>query len=144
MSSMHVKSRQPNAFSYPQSIERRSKVRFPLDLRVSYRTLEREAPFAGEGSVVNMNGRGILVSSRQNIGIGARMELSIEWPSLLHGRVPLRFVTQGQVVRCDESSFAVILAKYQFRTAKRKVTSIDSYGDAFRDAHGDSPASERR
>lgn len=144
MSSMTVKNRRSNVFSYPQSIERRSRVRFPLDLRVSYRTLERDDPFAGEGWVVNMNGRGVLVSSRQEIGIGARIELSIEWPSLLHGRVPLRFVTQGQVVRCDGSSFAVILAKYQFRTAKRKVTSIDSYSDAFRDSHGDSPDSEHR
>jgi hypothetical protein len=140
MSSMPVKNRQTNAFSYPKSIERRSKVRFPLDLRVSYRTLERESSFAGEGWVVNMNGRGVLVSSRHEIGIGTRIELSIEWPSLLHGRVPLRFVTQGQVVRCDEFSFAVVLAKYQFRTAKRKVTSIDSYGEA----HSDFSASGRQ
>ena len=139
-SSIPVKNSQPNAFSHPFSIERRSKFRFPLDLRVSYRTLGRGTPSAGEGWVVNMNRGGVLVSSRHEVSVGRRMELSIEWPSLLYGRVPLRFVTVGEVVRCDDSSFAVALARYHFRTAKRKVTSIDSHGDS----HGDAPGSERR
>jgi hypothetical protein len=126
MSSIPVKNSEPNAFSQPFSIERRSKVRFPLELQVSYRTLGRRVPCAGEGWVVNMNRCGVLVFSKHEVDVGERIELSIEWPSLLYGRVPLRFVTVGQVVRCDVSSFAVELARYQFRTAKKKVTSIDS------------------
>jgi PilZ domain len=110
------------------STERRSKVRFPLQLRASYRTLERGNSSAGEGWVVNMSRGGVLLSSRHEIGVGAPVELSIEWPSLLHGRVPLRFVTVGKVVRCDTSSFAILLSRYQFRTAKKKVTSIDALG----------------
>ena len=77
---------------------------------------------------MNMNKGGVLVSARHEIGAGVPMELSIEWPPLLYGRVPLRFVTQGTVVRCDASSFAVVLARYQFRTAKKKVTFIDALG----------------
>jgi hypothetical protein len=76
--------------------------------------------------VLNMSRGGILVFSQHEIGLGARMELSIEWPSLLHGRVPLRFVTQGKVVRCDPSSFALVMARYEFRTTKKKVTAIDA------------------
>lgn len=143
-----VKNSQPNGFHHPFLMERRSKVRFPLELRVSYRTLGRGTPCTGEGWVVNMNRGGVLVSARHEIGVGARMELSIEWPSLLYGRVPLRFVTVGEVVRCDESSFAVTLGRYQFRTAKRKVTSIDAHGDANGDAnghaHGGALGGERR
>lgn len=130
MSSIPVKNSQPNAFFGTFSIERRSKIRFPLELRVSYRTLGRGPSCTGEGWVVNMNRCGALVSSKHQIRVGTRMELSIEWPSLLYGRVPLRFVTTGEVVRCDAASFAVTLARYQFRTAKRKVTSIDQQGDA--------------
>ena len=128
MSSIPVKNSEPSAFFHPFPIERRSKVRFPLELRVRYRTLGGGTSSAGEGWVVNMSRGGILVSSQHEIGVGVRMELSVEWPSLLYGRVPLRFVTEGDVVRCDASSFAVMLARYQFRTAKRKVTSIDSHG----------------
>ena len=127
MASNPVKTSQLNTFPYPLSIERRSKLRFPLELPVSYRTLEPKSSCAGEGWVVNMNRGGVLVSAQHEVGVGTRMELSIEWPSLLYGRVPMRFVTVGEVVRCDASSFAVTLARYQFRTARRrKVTSIDA------------------
>ena len=126
MSSNPVKNSEPNAVSHPFSIERRSKIRFPLELRVSYRTLGQGTPCTGEGWVVNMNRGGVLVSSQHEVDVGKRMELSIEWPSLLYGRVPLRFVTVGTVVRCDGSNFAVALVRYQFRTAKKKVTFIDA------------------
>jgi hypothetical protein len=149
MSSNPVKNSEPTPFSHPLCIERRSKVRFPLQLRVSYRTLGRGKPYTGDGWVVNMNRGGVLVSSPHEIGAGARMELSIEWPPLLHGRIPLRFVTVGEVVRCDASSFAVMLERHQFRTAKRKVTSIDAHGDERGGAHvggapGDALGRERR
>ena len=123
-----VKNSQETAFSRMVLIERRSKVRFPLELRVSYRTLGRGSASVGKGLVVNMNRGGVLVSGQHEVAIGRRIELSIEWPSLLHGRVPLTFVSVGEVVRCDASSFAVTLARYQFRTAKRKVTAIDAVG----------------
>ena len=128
MSSMPVKSSLQTAFSRTILIERRSKVRFPLELSVSYRTIGRGSARSGEGWVVNMNRGGVLVSAQHEVAVGTRIELSIEWPSLLYGRVPLRFVAVGEVVRCDASSFAATLARYQFRTAKRKVTSIDAVG----------------
>ena len=128
MSSNPVKNSEPNCTFHPFFIERRSKIRFPLELRASYRTLGRGSPCAGEGWVVNMNRSGVLVSAQHEVDVGKRVELSIDWPSLLYGRVPLRFVTVGTVVRCDGSNFAVTLARYQFRTAKRKVTSIDALG----------------
>jgi hypothetical protein len=129
MSSIPVKNSEPNTFSRTFSEERRSKIRFPLELPVSYRTLGRAPSCTGDGWVVNMNKCGVLVSSKHQIRVGTRMELSIEWPSLLYGRIPLRFVTVGEVVRCDAWSFAMTLVRYQFRTAKKKVTSIDQPTD---------------
>jgi len=125
-----VKICDPKDFAETFGVERRSKIRFPLELPVRYRTFGRGTRSTGEGRVVNMNRNGILVSSQHDISVGTPTELSIEWPSLLHGRIPLRFITVGEVVRCDESSFAVTLARYHFRTAKRKVTAIDSQGDS--------------
>jgi hypothetical protein len=54
---------------------------------------------------VNMSRNAVLVSANHVVNVGKRMELSLEWPSLLHGRAPLRFVTAGEVVRCDASKF---------------------------------------
>src|SRR5450755_2218580 len=106
-------------FLEPVVLERRSKVRFPLELRVRYRSLARRCPAEGTGTVMNMSRSGVLVSSQHDISEGVRIELNIEWPSLLDGRVPLQVVTTGRVVRCEPSRFAVVLARYQFRTSKK-------------------------
>lgn len=97
-------------------IERRSKIRFPLELPVRYRTLTRGRALAGEGRVVNVSSAGVLVACRHQMEAGARMELDVEWPSLLDGRVPLQLVLVGQVVRCEASTLAVVLDRHQFRT----------------------------
>jgi hypothetical protein len=124
-SQMPLNNDQPaHAFTQFSEAERRSKVRFPLVMRVCYRTFEQGSPRRGTGWTVNMSRNAVLVSAKHGVYVGKRMELSIEWPSLLHGRVPLRFVAAGEVVRCDASSFAVKLFGHQFRTVKRKVTPM--------------------
>lgn len=117
-------------FLQSEVLERRSKVRFPLELRVRYRSLARRFPVAGTGTVVNISRSGVLVSSAHAIREGARVELSIEWPSLLDGRVPLQVVTSGRVVRCEPSRFAVLLDRYQFRTTKKSDRAIHLVGAA--------------
>ena len=111
-------------------VERRSKVRFPLELRVRYRSLVRRCPVAGTGVVMNISRSGVLVSCEHELSDGMRIELHIEWPSLLDGRVPLQVVTVGKVVRCEASSFAVVLARYQFRTTKKRNLAIHLVGGA--------------
>ena len=118
-----------NSLDFSQIFEdRRSRLRFPVEMRVCYRTFEQGIPRSAEGWVVNMSRSSVLVSGKHIVNIGNRVELNIEWPSLLHGRVPLRFVAAGEVVRCDASSFAVKLVGHQFRTAKRKITPIAARG----------------
>ena len=85
--------------------------------------------------MVNISSVGVLVAYPHEIRAGTDLELSIEWPSLLDGRVPLQLVTVGKVVRSETSSFAVALGGYQFRTTKRTVAPIDGsfvtkYGQA--------------
>jgi len=80
--------------------------------------------------VVNMSRNAVLVSAKHGVYVGKRMELSIEWPSLLHGRIPLRFVAAGEVVRFDASGFVVKLFGHQFRTVKRKVIPFYAFSDS--------------
>lgn len=105
--------------------ERRSKVRYPLVLKVLYRALGGSRDF-GEGRAVNMSSGGAFVLSNHNLGVGAALEVRIEWPSLLDGRIPLQLVAFAKVVRCGESSFAVSFGRHQFRTLKSKVQPIAS------------------
>jgi PilZ domain len=119
-------------FLASEVLERRNKVRFPLELRVRYRSLARRCPAAGTGMVRNISRSGVLVSCDHEISEGVRVELNIEWPSLLDGRVPLQVVTVGRVVRCEPSSFAVVLAQYQFRTARKTDVPIHLVGGVCR------------
>src|SRR5664279_2498968 len=96
-------------------IERRSRVRFPLELPVCYRTLDRQRRLVGRGWVLNMSSGGVLVAAPHEISAGTPLELSIEWPFLLEGRVPLQLVGSGKVVRCETFGFALLLSRHQFR-----------------------------
>ena len=109
----------------PVSVERRVRARFPVELPVRYRTVGRN-PYAGLGLVVNMSSGGLLVAHQHEIGAGAAIELKIDWPSLLDGRVPLKLVIQGVVARCDTDSFAVVLSRYQFRTTRKPVIPMQT------------------
>ncbi len=69
---------------------------------------------------LNMSSSGILVEDVHGLSVGALVELRIGWPSRLEGRIGLQLVAVGKVVRCDPSSFAVLLRNYQFRIAHQK------------------------
>ena len=101
-------------------IERRSKMRYPLELNVRYQTLETQASIAGAGQTVNMSSNGLLVAGHAALSEGTRLKLTVEWPSLLNGNTPLQLVTVGSVVRATDSNFAVAFENYQFRTMARR------------------------
>jgi hypothetical protein len=96
-------------------VERRSRMRYPLVLPVRYHTVGRNT-LSGEGLALNLSSGGILVACRHELSVGAQLEVSMEWPSLLGGTIPLQLVTLGEVVRCEASSFAVSFHRHQFRT----------------------------
>jgi hypothetical protein len=108
-------------------IERRSKARYPVQLTVRYRTVGRNMHVNGVGQTLNMSSGGLLVSADHAISAGLRLEVNVEWPLLLNGRVPLQLVAHGKVVRCGGSMFAVAFAQYQFRTMGRIVKSSGDF-----------------
>jgi hypothetical protein len=75
-----------------------------------------------------MSSGGLLIAADQRTQIGAKIELNVEWPSLLDGMIPLQLVAVGRVVRCLESGFALAFTQYQFRTMSRKLQAIPSGG----------------
>ena len=97
-------------------IERRFKVRFPLQLKVRYRTVGPKSQVNGFGQTINMSSRGLLVSALQDVRVGLRLKVNIEWPYFLNGGIPLQLVAIGKVVRSLRSTFAVSFLGYEFRT----------------------------
>jgi hypothetical protein len=74
-----------------------------------------------------MSSGGVLVASMLEVIEGTWIELAIEWPCLLDGKVPLKLVTSGRVMRSQPFRFAVALQGHQFRTTSRKVMPIDTF-----------------
>jgi hypothetical protein len=108
----------------PIPAERRFRFRYPLNLSVRFRFLSGTFSFSGAGRTVNVSSRGVLVVSQhlisqQEISVPARVEMSIEWPSLLDGRIPLQLFAVGLVLRRGASDFAATFERYQFRTMRR-------------------------
>jgi PilZ domain len=102
------------------ALERRSKARYPVRLGVQYRTLSNGPALLGVGRTVNMSSCGLLITSEQCIvRAGARLQVMVEWPLLLHGTTPLQLILACRVTRCQAQEFAVKLDHYQFRTRKR-------------------------
>lgn len=100
--------------------ERRSSVRYPIVLNARYQMLRKRSHYCGIGRTVNISSGGFLIASEDNVPEGVRLEVTVGWPALLDGAIELVLVATGAVVRARESSFALELSRYEFRTTKRK------------------------
>ena len=102
------------------ALERRSKARFPLRLSVKYRILSGGPSLIGAGRTVNMSSNGLLIATEEAmVRTGSRLQLTVDWPFLLHGITPLQLIVSCRVTRCLREAFAVKLDQYQFKTRKR-------------------------
>lgn len=111
----------PESKVAPVASERRSKPRFPLRLSVRYRTVSDGPTLLGAGRTLNMSSCGLLVASGDaNVRTGSRLQLTVDWPFLLHGVTPLQLIVSGRVTRHQDEEFAVKVDEYQFKTRKRQ------------------------
>jgi hypothetical protein len=73
---------------------------------------------AGVGLTVNMSSSSVLVSCQHEIQLGTRLEVMLDWPSLLESTIPLQLATSGRVIRSTPSSFVIEFEQHEFRTMK--------------------------
>jgi hypothetical protein len=104
-------------------MERRSAARYPIVLDAYYQAVTKKSSGGGVGKTVNISSHGLLLVSEHKVPVGVRLEVLVEWPALLDGAIELLLVATGEVVRVWESSFALELSRYEFRTTKRKLKS---------------------
>ena len=50
--------------------------------------------------------------------VGALVEMSIDWPSMLDGTIPLQLVAVGRVLRRGVAHFAASFHRHEFRTLR--------------------------
>ena len=99
--------------------DRRFKARYRMELNVRYRALKNGPALVGIGRTRNVSSGGLLIASQQQIvHVGRRLEVTLDWPSLLHGKTPLQLIAICRVTRCQSAGFAVRLERYHFRARK--------------------------
>jgi hypothetical protein len=82
---------------------------------------------AGTGRVTNMSSAGILVAYPHEIETDTPLELGIDWPTRLDGRIPLQLIVIGTVVRCGLVNFAVGIERHYFRTAGKRSSPAPQF-----------------
>jgi hypothetical protein len=89
-------------------------------LGVRYRILSGGPLLIGVGRTVNMSSCGLLIATEEvKVNTGSRLQVTVDWPTLLHGTTPLQLIVSCRVTRSLPEEFAVELDQYQFRTKKR-------------------------
>lgn len=106
-----------SSVSIPRS-ERRLRARYPVRLTARYRSLDQAQELTGVGLTVNLSSNSLLVTCQHKVKFGTRLEVLINWPSLLESTIPLQLVATGRVIRSEGLTFALEFGQYQFRTMK--------------------------
>jgi hypothetical protein len=98
--------------------ERRNKRRYPISLEVQYKLLkQRRIARLGSGRTVNVSSGGVLFEADDLLPQGGPIELSLNWPFLLHGSCNLKLVMRGRIVRASDRAVAIRAEFHEFRTA---------------------------
>ena len=102
--------------------ERRSKLRFVIELDVRYKVWCRdEIKALGSGRTVNLSSAGVAFETEHDLPIGASIRLSITWPALLDNRCQLQLIGFGRITRSAAGTVACKIHKYELRTLARLV-----------------------
>src|SRR3954469_11066303 len=97
--------------------ERRSKKRFHIEQEVRYKMLygQRIAE-TGVGKTLNVSSNGVWFTTETTLTAGMPVELSMNWPVLLHDSCPMKLMIYGCVIRTSDRGAAVAIERYEFRT----------------------------
>jgi hypothetical protein len=96
--------------------DRRASVRFPLTLDVRYSVSHRRAPVeTGSDQIIDLSSSG-LRRAAQGLEPGLKLDVAVNWPVLLDGRVQLQLILTGTVVWSSETEIALRIQRHDFRT----------------------------
>ena len=97
---------------------RRGGRRYNLQLEIRWKLMHRRRVLeSGAGRTRDLSSGGILFETDRPLPVGARLELAVSWPALLHGEAALNLMATGRVVRSDQTRTAIRMIQHGFRTA---------------------------
>ncbi len=97
---------------------RRVHQRYPITLAVECKLLDGRGGQRKEfGRTINISSGGVLLDLKDTPPTPSSIELSVEWPFLLDGSIPLKWMVHGNIVRIAGNSVAIEVTKHEFHTA---------------------------
>jgi hypothetical protein len=98
--------------------DRRTSNRLPIERDVKYKVLggKKTIKQVGMGKTLNMSSGGVLFTTESALPEGERVELAVSWPAQLNNVLPLKLVAMGRLIRTDDSSAAISIERYEFKT----------------------------
>src|SRR5439155_1701076 len=106
------------------SDDRRCSNRMPIERDVRYKVLggKKSVKQVGTGKTLNMSSGGVLFTTETTLPEGERIELGrptdrqLNPLAQLNDTLPLKLVALGRLVRTDETSAAISIERYEFKT----------------------------
>jgi hypothetical protein len=92
-------------------------VLYPIHLPVAYETDSRDR--AGQGQTLALSSRIVRFSTDQNLRVGQRIRMELEWPALLNDRTNLNLWMFGMVVSSARVEVEVRITAYEFHTRRK-------------------------
>jgi hypothetical protein len=97
--------------------ERRGFQRFRIECEVQYRVIGID--LSGSGKTLNMSRNGVLLAIDRLLSPGLRVEVEIDWPVRVAGKIPMKLAIKGRIVRSQKNHVVVAgmtISWYEFRT----------------------------
>jgi PilZ domain-containing protein len=121
--------------------DRREDRRYPIELELKYKLIRRKKVLeTGIGRTIDLSSGGVYFQAEHPLPSGLNVELSIDWPVLLHNIAPMRLLVAGRIVRSDRVRIAVRSVQHEFRTKGGHASQVEPTGNGRSEERG-SPAS---
>jgi hypothetical protein len=93
------------------------RTRFPIEQEVRYQCLKRSRIVAnGMGKTLDISSSDVRFTTGDTLQPGERVQVSVDWPALLHDTCLMKLVITGRVTRSEPSAATVAIEQYEFRT----------------------------
>jgi len=104
--------------------DRRSRVRYSISLELGYKLTDgKRKGETGTGRTMNISSGGAYFTTGHALMAGTLVQLTVPWPALLHGRVPIKLIIQGVVVRASTTHAAVKIDTFDFYVDSRALAT---------------------
>jgi PilZ domain len=104
--------------------DRRANVRFPLNLEVRSVSHRRKPVKTRLGNIIDISSSGLRFAAEGPLKAGLKLDVAIDWPVLLDGRVQLQLIVTGVVVWSSETETALQIQHSDFKTRRVGLSAV--------------------